>query len=220
MSAVAKRMATIKFTPAALSFHHGAVTVWVQLTQGEFPNYRLLIPTNLTNKVSFDAETALRAIRSLADIASDGSGIVRLQWSGGRLEFSAHAEEAGTISASIPGHSQGGEGRIAFNIRYLLEYLHGKLGMVLLETSDPSSPGRFFHSGTPDVLIMPLFVSDPTAPTTEPAADQPAAGSPADEEAPEEPTRDQQAPGDEGTPEEPAAAASPPTRSKKPRQRK
>jgi DNA polymerase III sliding clamp (beta) subunit (PCNA family) len=215
MLAVAKRMATIRFTPAALSFHHGAVTVWVQLTQGEFPNYRQLIPTDLSHKVTFDAEEALRAVRSLQDIAVDGSGIVRLQWARERLMFSARAEEAGSLITCIPGHSQDGEGRIAFNIRYLTGYLAGKLGMVLLETATPSSPGRFFHSGSPDVLIMPLFVSDSAAPTTEPAADQPA-----DEEAPGEPTDDQQAPGDQREPEKPAAAASPPSTSKKPRTRK
>jgi hypothetical protein len=92
--------------------------------------------------------------------------------------------------------------------------------MVLLETSNPSSAARFFCSGSPDVLVMPLFVSDPAAPTTEPAADQPAVGGPADSEAPEAPTDGQQAPVDAVTPKEPAAAASPPTPSKKPRRGK
>ena len=220
MLAVAKRMATLKFTPAALSFHHGAVTIWVQLTQGEFPNYHQLIPTDLTNKVTVDAEAALRAVRSLQDIAADGSGIVRLQWSTDRLVFSGQAQEVGSITTSVPAHSQDGGGRIAFNIKYLIGYLQGKLGMVLLETSASSAPGRFFHSGSPDVLIMPLFVSDPAGPTTEPAADHKGVGGPADAEASQEPADDQHAPADEGTPEEPAAAPFPPARSKKPRRAK
>jgi DNA polymerase III sliding clamp (beta) subunit (PCNA family) len=192
MLAVAKRMATIRFTPATLSFHHGAVTIWVQLTQGSFPDYHQLIPTDLPHKVTFDAEAALRAIKSLADIAAAGSGVVRLQWSTDRLVFSASAEELGTMTTSVPAHGQEGEGRIAFNIKYLMGYLAGKLGMVLLETSTPSSPGRFFCSGAPDVLIMPLFGSDPATPTTERAGDQKA---PADEE--EAPTDSQQVSVDE-----------------------
>ena len=220
MIAVAKRMATIRFTPTTLTFHHGEVTVWVQLTQGEFPNYHQLIPTDLPHKVTFDAEAALRAIKTLADIAADGSGVVRLQWSIDRLVFSGQMQEVGSITTSVPAHSQDSEGRIAFHIKYLMGYLAGKLGMVLLETSTPSSPGRFFSGGSPDVLIMPLFVSDQVAPTTEPAADQPAVGSPADEETPEAPTDGKQAPVDEGTTEEPAAAPSPPTRNKRPRRGK
>jgi hypothetical protein len=218
--AVARRMATLRFTPTALSFHHEAVTIQTQLTQGEFPNYHQLIPEELPNKVTFDAEEALRALRSLQDIASAGSGIVRLNWSNGSLTMTSKGEELGAISASVRAHIQGEEARIAFNIRYLTEYLQGKLGMVLLETAAPSSPGRFFLGGCPDVLIMPLFVSDPVALATEPAADQPVVGSPADEEPPEEPTEDQKATVDEGTAEEPAAAVSPPTSSRKPRKRK
>jgi hypothetical protein len=104
-----------------------------------------------------------------------------------RLTFSARSEKTGAISGDIRAHIQGGEGKIAFNHTYLMDYLAGKLGPVLLETSKPSSPCRFFHSGTPDVLVMPMYVGDPTGPTTEPAADQPAAGGPADEEVPEVP---------------------------------
>jgi DNA polymerase III sliding clamp (beta) subunit (PCNA family) len=186
LQAVAKRLANVRFTQDALSFEHGAVTIRVQLATGEFPNYHQLIPTDLPNKVSFDAEQALRAIKSLADIAADGSGIVRLQWSTDQLVFSARAEEVGTMTTSIRAHSQG-EGMIAFKCRYLSDYLAGKLGPMLLETASPSLAGRFFCAGSPDVLVMPMYVGDPAAPTTEQAADQHAAGGSADEEVPEVP---------------------------------
>ena len=174
MSAVAKRMATIRFTPTVLSFHHGAVTTQVQLTQGEYPNYHQLIPTDLPNKVSFDAEEALRAIKSLAEVAAGNEGIVRLKWAGGRLVFAASADEAGSLTTSISGHTLDREGKIAFNIRYLTEYLERKKGLVLMETSTPSAPGRFFHSGSPDVLLMPIYVQWEGSPVGRRPADQPA----------------------------------------------
>jgi hypothetical protein len=220
LQAVAKRLANVRFTQDALSFEHGAVTIRVQLTQGSFPDYHRLIPTDLPNKVSFDAEQALRVLKSVAAVAADGSGIVRLEWAGERLTFSSQAEETGAISGDVRAHIQGAEGKIAFNYKYLIDYLAGKLGPVLLETVSPSSSGRFFCSGSHDVLVMPLFVSDPAAPPTEPTATQPAVGGPADAEAPEGPPHDQLAPGDEGTPEELAAAPSPPARSRKPRRGK
>jgi DNA polymerase III sliding clamp (beta) subunit (PCNA family) len=223
LQAVAKRLATVRFTQDALSFEHGAVTIRVQLTTGEFPNYHQLIPTELPNKVSFDAEQALRVLKSVAAVADDGSGIVRLEWAGERLTFSARAAETGAISGDVRAHIQGGEGKIAFNHTYLMDYLAGKLGPVLMETSGPSVVGRFFCSGSPDVLIMPLFVTDPAVPTAEPAVDQPATGGSANSETPEEPTDDQHAhrrQGDEGTHVEPAAAASPSTSSRRSRRGK
>jgi DNA polymerase-3 subunit beta len=201
MLAVAKRMATIKFTPAVLSFHHGAVTIQTQLTQGGFPDYRQLIPTDLPHKVTFDAEEALRAVRSLADIAAEGSRIVRLEWSGDRLMLSARSKEAGTMGTSMCAHIQGEEGKIAFNIRYLGDYLAGKLGMVLMETSTTSSSARFYHSGSPDALLMPMFVQWAGDPAAGPAAEAAADG-----EAPEELTYGQETPVAEEIPAEPAAA--------------
>ena len=212
MLAVAKRMATLKFTPAALSFHHGAVTIHVRLAEGEFPNYHQLIPTDLPHKVSFDAEAALRAIRSLQDVASEGSGIVRLSWTDNTLTFYARSEESANISANVRAHSQGGGGKIAFDIRYLTGYLAGKMGMVLLETSEPKTPGRLFCSGNPDVLLMPMYVQWDGSPTTEPAADQPA-----DEEAPGEPVASGAA-SPNGT-EEPETPAEPAPAAAKPRAR-
>ena len=157
---VAKRLAAVRFTRTALTFQHGAVTVWVQMPLGEFPNYHLLIPSDLPNKVSFDAEEALRAVRSLAEVASEGSGIVCLAWYGDILDLSATGEEAGTISARVRAHIQGEEARIAFNIKYLNDYLAGKVGPVLMETSTPSSPARFFHSGSPDLVQMPMHIAE------------------------------------------------------------
>jgi hypothetical protein len=42
-----------------------------------------------------------------------------------------------------------------------MDYLAGKLGPVLLETVDPSSPCRFLCSGSPDALIMSMHVERP-----------------------------------------------------------
>lgn len=172
MSAVAKRLATVRFTQDALSFEHGAVTIRVQLNAEAFPDYHQLIPTDLPLKVSFDAEQALRVLKSVAAVAADGSGIVRLQWAGERLVFSAHAEETGSISGDVRAHIQGGEGRIAFNHKYLMDSLAGKLGPVLMETSGPSVAARFFHAGSPDLVQMPMFVQWEGSPTTEPADEE------------------------------------------------
>jgi DNA polymerase III sliding clamp (beta) subunit (PCNA family) len=171
LQSVAKRLATIRFTQDALSFEHGAVTIRVQLNAGEFPNYHQLIPTHLPNKVSFDAEQALRVVKSVAKVAADGSGIVRLQWAGERLMFSAQAAETRSISGAVRAHIQGGEGKVAFNHTYLMDYLAGKLGTVLLETVGPSVAARFFHNGSPDVVQMPMLAAWPDGDSDFEAAD-------------------------------------------------
>ena len=204
--AVARRMATIQFSNIALSFQHGAVTVRTHLNQGQFPNYHTLIPTSLPHKVSFDAEEAGRAVRSLQGIAEDGSGILRLTWSDDALTISAIGEELGAIAVSVRAHIQGGEGKIAFDVKYLTPYLAGKVGMVLMETSTVSSPARFFHIGSPDVVLMPMFVQ-----WGDEALDRADTPTPIEEAPPE--TVDNEEP----APESPPAAAKPRARAKRSR---
>jgi hypothetical protein len=214
MSAVAKRMATIRFSKVALSFQHGAVTVRTQLTQGDFPNYHSLIPQNQPHKVAFSAEEAFRAVKSLREIASEGSGVVRLIWDEGNLTISARGEETGAISNQIRARARGGEGRIAIDIRYLSGYLSGKDGQVLMETAAPSAPARFYCDGYPDVLLMPMFV--------EWGDEAPDAPAPAEESAPVD-EAEPSAKGEEDVPdvdssgEEPEAASAPAARAKRPR---
>ena len=108
-------------------------------------------------------------------MAKDGSGIIRLCWEGAQIQLSARAEEVGdivhTILAKVQGPCTEG-GRIAFNSRYLLEYLEKKEGLVLLETTTPSSPGRFTHGSSPGYVVMPMYVQDSAPPAPEPTAEE------------------------------------------------
>ena len=163
--AIAKRMALVQYSAKEnrMQLNFGEATFTTQLLVGEFPNYRQLIPENLPHKVAFDAAEAYRAVRMLSGMAKDGSGIIRMSWEGDAIEFSARAAEVGDIAQAIPATVRGpsGEGgKIAFNSRYLLEYLEKKEGLVLLEATSPSSPGRFTHGRSPHCLVMPMFVND------------------------------------------------------------
>ncbi|MBI4199667.1 MAG: hypothetical protein HY535_04245 [Chloroflexi bacterium] len=55
--------------------------------------------------------------------------------------------------------TEGEPGRIAFNHKYLAEYLKGKERPVTIQTSSPSSPGVFTSTDpTVVVMMMPMFV--------------------------------------------------------------
>ncbi len=137
-----------------------------QLVQGTFPNYSQLIPQEHQARVVVDQEQFLRATRTAAIFARDGSGIIRLQVDGdgeGKLRISSRAEEVGENQGEIDAKVEAAEGesKIAFNSRYLSEVLDvmGK-GEVALETTSPSSPGvlRPINSTTYIHVVMPMFV--------------------------------------------------------------
>ena len=144
-----------------------------QLMQGTFPSYSQLIPESYQTRTVFDLKEFLRAARSTAIFARDGSGIIRLQMTpngeaapegagqSGNVIVSARAEEMGDNQDEVDTIIEGEESKIAFNSKYLLEVLSVlERGQVALETSTPSSPGVFKPIGSDSYIhvVMPMFV--------------------------------------------------------------
>ena len=140
-----------------------------QLLQGSFPNYEQLIPQSYQTRAVFDLEPLLRAARTAAIFARDGSNIIRLQVipaqdgeTAGKLIISARSEEVGDNQDEVDADEiEGDEGKIAFNSRYLLDVLSVlERGKITLETTASSSPGVFKPTGSEDYLhvVMPMFV--------------------------------------------------------------
>ena len=138
-----------------------------QLIQGTFPQYEQLIPTSTGTKATVDVVEFLRATRTAAIFARDGTGIVRLiitpggELTPGKMTISARSEEIGDDQGEIDAIVQGNEAKIAFNGKYLTDVLNVlKEAQVMLETSSPSSPGVIKPVGTDNYIhvVMPMFV--------------------------------------------------------------
>jgi DNA polymerase-3 subunit beta len=143
------------------------VELVAQLIQGTFPNYQQLIPDDSSSKAVVDAQEFLRETRTASIFARDGSGIVRLQFTAGedvqpgKIIISARAEEIGDNMGELDAQIEGEPDKIAFNSRYLQDFLQvvGD-GRVVLEMNGSSRQGvlrpvnddRFVH------VLMPMVV--------------------------------------------------------------
>ena len=123
-----------------------------QLLQGTFPNYDQLIPQSYTTRAILDSQATLRATRTAAIFARDGSNIIRMhvmpngdEQEEAKLLISARSEEVGDHQDEVDvTELEGEEGKIAFNSRYLLDVLSVMdRGQVAIETTTSSSPGVF-----------------------------------------------------------------------------
>jgi DNA polymerase-3 subunit beta len=161
----------IMMTPARgqVLFRVQGIELVSQLLQGSFPNYDQLIPQNYQTRAVFDLPTLLRATRTAAIFARDGSNIIRVQMvpdgdagAPGKAIISARSEEVGDNHDEVDAEVlEGGEAKIAFNSRYLQDVLSVlERGKVALETTTPSSPGVFKPTDSDDYIhvVMPMFV--------------------------------------------------------------
>ena len=164
-------------TPARgqILFRLKGIELVSQLIQGTFPSYSQLIPASYQTRTVLDLQEFLRAARTAAIFARDGSGIIRLQVipapadvpsngaesRQGKLIISARAEEMGENQDEVDTAVEGEESKIAFNSKYLLDVLSVmERGEVTLETTTPSSPGVFKPTGSDSYIhvVMPMFV--------------------------------------------------------------
>jgi DNA polymerase III subunit beta len=213
--AVARRNLRMVEDGNYISFSFGTITLCSALIQGTFPRYEDFVPeTAGAGQVVVNAEELLRAVNQVANIAHQGSNVVRLRWTSDRLVVSARAEDVGDVEVVImPAVVEGGEAEIAFNLDYLQQYLRGKTHVVTIvrvqgdAESGRGNMGVFTHRGGPMVIMMPMLVQENTeqSPAEEASA---ADGDPEGEVSAEVPTEEghpDEAVREEEQPAEPAA---------------
>jgi len=158
---------TVNATKSQALFRLKDIELVSQLVQGTFPNYTQLIPQSYNTRMIVNVDEFLRATKTAAIFARDGSGIVRLvitpgaAKAPGKLTVSARSEEIGDDVGEIDAKVDGEEAKIAFNGRYLTDVLSVlKEAQVALEITNPSSPGVIRPVGVDNYLhvVMPMFV--------------------------------------------------------------
>ncbi len=138
-----------------LRMYFSGVTVLLKLIEGSPPNFKQLIPKDSPTKIQFYSGDLERALKRLQAIAADGSGLVKLTWTNDTMTVSASSKDVGTMEGTLPIQTDT-PGRVALNVKYLLEYLAGKDGMITMGVTDLSSPVAFRHRASPLVIVMPM----------------------------------------------------------------
>ena len=142
-----------------------------QLIQGDFPNYDQLIPQTWNTRAVFDFQDLLRATKTAAIFAKDGSNIVRVQVEAANQEggadhpraiISSRSEEVGDNQDEVVAETmEGSPCKIAYNHKYLEQAITAMdRNKVIMETTTPSSPGVFRPVDGDDytMVVMPMFV--------------------------------------------------------------
>jgi len=159
---IGKRMTYMTLNSGYFSTRFGRVTLVSKLIEGSFPNYEAILPTkeNLPITIRFWAEDMERSLAGVKQMAHSNGDIIRLLWTDNELTIEAKNAEKGSTRRKIPVEVEGGDGRIALNITYLLKLLKGKDSQMVLETKDQSSPMQFtYRDDSPTVVMMPMKVN-------------------------------------------------------------
>jgi len=137
-----------------------SVSFFMRLVEGEFPDYRQVIPGASRAQARANRNDFLAALRRISLLASERSRGVKLHLERGRLELSASNPDQGEASEDIEVAYTGDPITIGFNARYLMDVLavHADGDVIELGLTDEVGPGVLRGSQDPEYsyVVMPM----------------------------------------------------------------
>ena len=137
-----------------------------QLIDGNFPDYKVIVPRAFKAHTILSTSALLKACRQAEIIARNGNNVVRLNLQPGgerpgQVEVTAQSEETGSNETMIDANIEGPAMVVAFNVRFLREVLEViKTPNLVLETNDHKSPAKVQPVGDESFqhVIMPMHL--------------------------------------------------------------
>jgi len=152
---------TLRLASDEASFEVGETLLTTRLIEGDFPNYRQLIPQSYPNRLIVGKEPFLNAIRRVKLLAKDATP-VRLTLKPEGLELVAVTQDVGQAREDLEAKYEGSEMVVAFNPEFLIDGVEAITGdEVQLETLDALKPATVRSTENPNYLylLMPVRVS-------------------------------------------------------------
>ena len=154
---------TISILPTdnQILFEVGGISLVSRLIDGQFPNYRQLIPETFDHEVAVDHDELLEAVRRVGLLAQKNTPI-RLRFADNTLTVSAESQDVGKANETIPVQYTGEDLQIGFNPEFLEAGVASvKEALVYVRFISPLRPGLV--KGAADdflYLVMPIRLND------------------------------------------------------------
>ena len=139
-------------------FELGDIVLSSRLIDGQFPNYRQLLPESVEHELRLASAELTDVVRRISLLAQKNAPL-RLSFSEGTLTVSAQTPDVGEASESIPVPFHGEPFEIGFNPEFLRDGLESiDSDELVLKLISPLRPGLIESPETGDFvyLIMPI----------------------------------------------------------------
>lgn len=149
----------VAFSMNSALFRHKKILFFMRLLEGDFPDYRQVIPQRNMRRLSIRRDELVKALRRVSILSSEKTHSVRFKVSSDCLEISASNPDLGESRETLEVASDGEPLSIGFNARYFLDALSVLDGdNVSIELGDSLNPGIIKGDGREDVMfvVMPM----------------------------------------------------------------
>ena len=147
-----------------VSFRIGGLTLTSRLIEGEFPNYRQLLPDVHESRLTISRQQLLDAVRRVGLLARDTTP-VRLEFNALGVKLSSSSPDLGQAVETVEARYEGEDLTVAFNPQYFADGLTAASGeSVRIDVRDGLKPGVVRgESDEYSYLVMPVRLPAPVS---------------------------------------------------------
>lgn len=156
---------TIKGGDGQFSFSQcdGRDFIHTKLVDGQYPNYKQVIPAKGSADIAVDRNEMLAMLNRSLVMASGSEPYVHLKFGANTIDLTADSDDGGKIHDTIPARYSGKEISISFNPRYLIDTLKSLDSDIVEMNTDEENPHRpIAINGEAEkglAVVMPLRIA-------------------------------------------------------------
>ena len=152
--------AKVSLSDGFFTVQSGSVTLGVRLVDGQFPDYKQVIPLESTTTVEIERAELASAVKRVSLVTTDKTKAVKCKLLDGNLVVSSSSPEYGEASESVAVKQEGEDVTIGFSAKYLMDLLSAMSAseMITLKLKGELGPGVFTGSGDElyTCIVMPM----------------------------------------------------------------
>jgi DNA polymerase-3 subunit beta len=143
-----------------VAFEVGGTLLVSKLIEGNYPNYRQVIPPEAKERITLERESFLNTVHRVSLLSSEKSNSVKLVFSKNNIDIIANTPEVGEARESLPVNYKGRDFSVAFNPEFLMAPLRALPNdEVFLDLIDEMSPGVIKVQSPFLYVLMPMRIS-------------------------------------------------------------
>ncbi len=134
-----------------------------RLIDGEYPDYARIIPDSYATKIYLNKDDFNQAIKIASVFARESANVVRFNIKLDKIELTANAPQIGQNKATIDARIEGEALDIAFNYKFVSDFLSICKGKeIVIQLNESLTPGFFQDQSNPELthIIMPVRLQD------------------------------------------------------------
>lgn len=154
---------TVRLDETQVLFDLGPQRLTTRLLEGQYPNYRQLLPKQFARQVTLNRRDLVSSLERIAVLAGQKNDIIKMSLGSADqvVSLSVEAQEVGSGQEELQAQISGDDLEIAFNVRYLLDGLKAfNTNEVQIQCNAATSPAVLLPLGETKMtyLVMPVQI--------------------------------------------------------------